>query len=75
MSASIGDPFLLANYSLPPPSKKAKGKAVAVDERPHVLASHFAVPKRDDGHLVVATQGDGLYVLDVRLIDETCLLP
>ncbi|KAH8118420.1 hypothetical protein DFH11DRAFT_1839063 [Phellopilus nigrolimitatus] len=65
MSATLGDPYLLATYALPSKSAKAKGKSVAADEHPYVFASHSAVPKRDDGQVTLAIQGDGIHVYDL----------
>ena len=71
-STTIGDPYLLAAYSLPPPSKKSLGKSVAPDERPFILSSHSTGSKHEDGLLTVAVQGDGIHVLDVSLLLYLC---
>lgn len=65
MSATLGDPYLLGTYGLPSISKKAKGKEVAFDEHPFAFASHSSVPKRDDGQVTLAVQGDGVHVFEV----------
>ena len=63
MSATLGDPVLLATYGAP--SRKGKGKEVASDERPLVFASFTSEPDRDDEQVTLAVQGDGVYVYEV----------
>ncbi|OCB87528.1 hypothetical protein A7U60_g5433 [Sanghuangporus baumii] len=65
MSATLGDPVLLATYSLPSASRKGKEKEVAEDERPLVFASFSSVPARDDEQVTLAVQGDGVYVYEL----------
>ncbi|KAI5123385.1 hypothetical protein M0805_006093 [Coniferiporia weirii] len=65
MSATVNDPFLLSAYSPPSSTKNRKGKSVAIDERPYVFATHSAVPKREDGQVTLAVQGDGIHVFDL----------
>ena len=63
MSATLGDPVLLATYGAP--SRKGKGKEVASDERPLVFGSFSSVPSRDDEDVTLSVQGDGVYVYEV----------
>ncbi|KAL5527470.1 hypothetical protein ACEPAG_6261 [Sanghuangporus baumii] len=65
MSATLGDPVILAIYGLPSGSRKGKGKEVAEDERPLVFASFSSVPARDDEQVILAVQGDGVYVYEL----------
>ncbi|KAL5487970.1 hypothetical protein ACEPAI_6078 [Sanghuangporus weigelae] len=65
MSATLGDPVLLASYGLPSASRKGKEKEVAEDERPLVFASFSSVPARDDEQITLAVQGDGVYVYEL----------
>lgn len=74
MSAALGDPYLLTTYGSPPASRKGKEKEVVRDARPFVFASHCTVPKRDEGHVTLAVQGDGIHVFEVRISPSHTLL-
>lgn len=65
MTTSIGDPFLLASYSL---SHKLASYA---ESGPSKLTNVYATHQHglgQEGHVVAAAQGDGVHLLDVSLL-------
>ena len=67
MATTINEPHILASFSLPSRHRAdRKGKGIAFDERPHVYAAQCGVLKLDEGEFVLAAQGDGIHVYEVR---------
>lgn len=66
MDASVGEPFLLANYGVAQRLKKSKAAGKTQPPGANVYATHEKIASgSSDGYVTVTAQGDGVHVLDV----------
>lgn len=66
MSATVGEPFVLSSYPLPPAPKKTNKKTTGKDHAvAPVYAGYCEVPRAQVGQVALAVQAAGVHILDV----------
>ncbi|KAJ7118777.1 hypothetical protein C8R44DRAFT_853923 [Mycena epipterygia] len=69
MDASVGEPFLLANYGVAQRLKKSKAAGKTQSPGSNVYATHEKIASSSsDGYVTVTAQGDGVHVLDLSTL-------